>query len=60
MAVADKYDNVDVQQGINPTIFLLRSHAKDMEFVMNQGLKVDDENEPAPEKIFLTTNIQMM
>ncbi len=41
----------EVAVELDPAVFAAGNHAEDIEFVRNQGLEVDDDNEPAPENV---------
>jgi len=50
-AAADVAGQEPVQEPIDEIIFHLGNRAKDIALVCAQGLEVDNDNEPAPEKV---------
>ncbi len=50
-ASANESEHAGVEQNIDPAVFAFGNRAEDIDFVRNQGLKVDDNNEPAPENV---------
>ncbi len=52
-ASPNETENADAEQNIDPALFASGNRAEDIAFVRNQGLQVDDNNEPVPENVTL-------